>query len=126
MTTLTLTHPSAAEAEAIAETLRERGFAAENVAVFGGGTDDEIGDDEAALTARLADWAIEPDAAAEKAALIAGGAAIVVVRVTDEDRELALAILEGRGDDPVNDTRADDEPEDPGLDGLATRLSSSA
>lgn len=109
MTTLTITLQSAGDAHAIAETLLGRGFGAADVAVFGGAPDGEAGDDEAALAQHLQTWAIDPDAAAAKAAEIAAGAVIVAVRTTDENREVALAILEGRGDNPVNALRAGDE-----------------
>ena len=125
MTTFTMMLDNAAEAEPIAAQLRERGFAEADVAILTAG-DGETAMSEGDIIARLTGWQVPDDVAAERAALLAKGGALIAVHTTDENRDVAKAVLEGRDATPIAGGRNDaTATEADHLEADTTRASSS-
>ena len=126
MTTFTMLLDEVAEAEPIAAALRERGFAGADIAIFNTAAGGEDPETEADIIARLTAWQVPDDVAAARAAFLAKGGALIAVRTTDENRDVAKAVLEGRDATPIagghNDAVATDADH---LEADVTRASSS-
>ncbi|BCW89696.1 hypothetical protein sos41_28620 [Alphaproteobacteria bacterium SO-S41] len=101
MTTFTMLLDDVGEAEPIAAELHERGFAEADVAIFNTTAGGENPETEGDIIARLTAWQVPEDVAAARAAFLAKGGALIAVRTTDENRDVAKAVLEGRETTPI-------------------------